>query len=64
MGWADEPINEYGTIRRQCTDKAHFPSRTLARRIARSLRRQYKYPIDVYQCRICGRWHLSRRKIR
>lgn len=59
-----EHRNGFGSVERQCTSKKIAePSRKAARRYAKKLETFFGTPYREYRCPICGRWHLSRRRL-
>jgi hypothetical protein len=61
MAWTDEhPINEYGSLARQCTDKRRYIKRKNAKRSAKSATLEHGIKYTYYLCQICNGYHLTR----
>jgi hypothetical protein len=43
----------------KCPQKRQYKSQEQAMRYARFAERQYHKKIRVYQCDLCGKWHLA-----
>jgi hypothetical protein len=61
MGWVDEPVDRNGTLHQQCLRKTNFYSRRRAKHMAKRIKHRDGIQIDVYHCRWCDCWHLTRR---
>ncbi len=57
--WQGEPVNEYGSLERQCTHKRWYRTRRHAKLGAQESRERYGVALEPYRCQICEGWHLT-----
>ena len=49
-------------VEKACTTKRHFATRAKARAGKTLAEERHGKKLRIYQCRICGGWHLATRK--
>lgn len=57
----DRRVNEQGPELRQCVGKTGWPTEAAAESSRATRWRDY-YKLKVYQCGLCGLWHLGHKR--
>ena len=60
-------MNKPAAVRRTpeevCRSKARYRSKSVAREFGQAVTRRFNRPMWVYQCPVCGDWHLTSSKM-